>query len=78
MSLMGAALVLTFIATVLLSVLTREYGKSLIELYNVKVVDRVDSQLKQSFVSTSPTQLISATLLNSILCIAAASFLLGA
>lgn len=76
MSLMGAALVLTFIATVLLSVLTIKYGKSLIEPYNVKVVDCVDNQLKQSFVSTSPTQLISATLLSSILCIAAASFLL--
>jgi len=77
-NLMGAALVLTFITTVLLSVLTVKYGKSLIELYNVKVVDRVDNQLKQSFVSTSPTQLISATLLSSILCVAAGSFLLGA
>jgi len=76
--LMVAVLTLTFTTTILFSVLIIKYGKSLLEIYSIKVVGHVDSQLKQSFVSTSPAQLISATALTCILCIVTAFFLLGA
>ncbi|GAB0153493.1 MULTISPECIES: type II secretion system F family protein [Marinobacterium] len=76
-NLMWMALALTFITTALLSLLIVKYGKSLLSIYNVKVVGHVDSQLKQNFVSTSPTQLLAATALSCILCVAAGFFLFG-
>ncbi|MFV0478349.1 MAG: type II secretion system F family protein [Parahaliea sp.] len=74
-NLMWAALVFTFTTAVVLSILAAKYGRSLLDLYSMKVVTHVDSQLKQSFVSSTPAQLISATALSCVICVVGAFFL---
>lgn len=76
-NLMIGSLALIFTTTLLLCYLSVKYGKSLLNLYHIKVVDHVDTQLKQSFISTSSAQLIATTAIGCVASISAAVFIMG-
>lgn len=76
-TMMTGSLVLIFAATLLLCYLSVKYGKALLVLYHIKLVDHVDTQLKQSFISTSSAQLITTTVITCAACVTGAFFLMG-